>query len=149
MRAYFFANFYLSDIQRGIQALHVTSRMFSKYGTTSVQNEMLYNWSDNHETVIIKNGGNSENLRSIIKLLESPANPYPWDCFFEDKESLDGALTCTGLIVPTHIYEAADFVRGGGMITPSPANGKVFYNGSSISMWDLELINIMNRHGLA
>ena len=110
MRAYFFGNMYLSSIQQGIQAAHAVADMFVKYDG---QDEMveLKNWAYDHKTMILLNGGYSENIRALVEFFDSPENPYPWVPFFEGQDALDGALTTVGIVLPEKIYEASRIIR--------------------------------------
>lgn len=111
MRAYFFGNLYLSPIQHGIQAAHVTSELFVKYRDRFPQNDHLLNWAENHKTIVCMNGGMSVTLRGLCTLFENSQNPYPWVSFREADEALDGALTCVGIVLPERIYETSKIIR--------------------------------------
>ena len=64
---YSFVNYYLSDLQRGLQTAHVVADMFIKYDyLTPQENHRLHFWARNNKTIIILNGGNSKNLLDII-----------------------------------------------------------------------------------
>jgi len=72
---------------------------------------MLFDWAESHKTMVVLNGGNSSDLKqryemfiSICKGLE-----YPYGIFREDVESLQGAITCVGVIVPEKIYKYNEF----------------------------------------
>ena len=88
-RAYFFGNMYLSSIQQGIQALHVTSEMYTKYTTSAIHKRILYRWGINDKTVILLNGGYSETIQTVYDALKEvcPRYGFPfakshevWDC---------------------------------------------------------------------
>lgn len=123
MRFYTFTNMYLSSLQVGLQSAHCLAEMFVKYPDLEDSNwgkdhtadqqkyEMLDNWAANHKTMILLNGGYSNNLREIFHLLSQEANPYPFANFHESSEALDGALTCVGIILPERIYESVDLVK--------------------------------------
>lgn len=115
MRGYFFTNFYLSSIQQGIQPAHCIADMFVKYKDESVQRAVLLDWAANHKTMICLNGGNAAGIREIYDQLWElcSALQLPFDNFREDVQSLDGTMTCCGVIVPEHIYNAAAAVRAG------------------------------------
>jgi len=110
---------YLSSIQQGIQAAHVISNMFMKYVTISEDYEitadpkriMLWDWAQNHKTIVLLNGGYAETIRNLIQLFDDIENPYPWADFHEGKDALDGALTDVGIILPEKIYEGASVLR--------------------------------------
>jgi len=111
----------MSSIQQGIQAAHCLAEMFYEYVTCEKSHHlddvntkaynMLMDWTQNHKTMILLNGGYSENLRLIWKLLATPLNPYPCGKFHESNQALDGALTCVGIILPERIYNNVDFVK--------------------------------------
>jgi hypothetical protein len=68
---------------------------------------ILNNWAANHKTIIVLNGGTTENIQSIFQDLWLNANvQLPFDKFHEDENSLGGIITCCGIIVPEEMYEA-------------------------------------------
>lgn len=105
-RGYFFTNMYLSDKQCGIQCAHCIGRMAR--APTGIFNE----WIHEHETIILLNGGNSEDLdRLYDQLLELTNNllydeykRLPVARFHEDKKSLNEATTCVGIVLPDSVY---------------------------------------------
>ena len=105
MRAYYFGNMYLSSIQQGIQSAHVTAEIMLKYVTVTGSYEitddpkriMAWDWAKNHKTMILLNGGYSENIHNLIEFFDTRENPYPWADFYEGQDALDGALTCAGI----------------------------------------------------
>lgn len=119
MRAYFIGNMYLSSIQQGIQALHCLEEMHVKYKpvvsdyecATSSEHRMLYEWGEDHKTVVLLNGGFSSSLLELYMFMESEQNPYPFAKFHEGQDALDGALTCVGIILDDKIYEGAKKIR--------------------------------------
>lgn len=115
MRAYFYGNMYLSSIQQGIQGLHSTSEMFVKYRNTynvedDKKSDMLYTWAEHFKTVVLLNAGYADEIRKLIKVFGDKRNPYPWAEFYEGKDSLDGALTDVGIILPVHVYDTFNWV---------------------------------------
>lgn len=114
MRAYFFTNMYLSSIQHGIQAAHALSEMYSKYDREFNEGRTLHNWGATHKTIIILNGGGSYELNELCEFFYSVSNGYPWAFFTESEFSLNGALTCVGVILPERIYKTAEAVKNGG-----------------------------------
>jgi len=106
-RGYFFTNMYLSTIQAGIQCAHAIGRMAREY------NYIFNEWIENHETIILLNGGNCTDLddlydtlsRLIKDLNYDDSNPLPLVRFHEDKRSLNEATTCVGIILPDSIYD--------------------------------------------
>ena len=81
MRAYYFGNFYLSSIQQGIQAGHVTHELFVKYPDRHIpasQGDRLWEWAEHHKTMILLNGGMASRLMDTEHFLKDEDNPYPW-----------------------------------------------------------------------
>ena len=103
-RLYSFTNKYLSDIQRGIQTAHLVSQFTNKYllGTESKTDasSQVVSWSLICKDIIVFNGGNSEQLGITLELFRNPRNKYPFAVFRESDESLNGALTAVGIILP-------------------------------------------------
>ena len=110
MRCYHFGNFYLSSIQQGIQAAHAQMELFVKYQDTGINYvedyqptideieyqqkvDDLYDWAENHKTMVCLNGGALEDLKNIEELMLNPENKFPWSKFYEDESSLGGILT--------------------------------------------------------
>lgn len=156
MRAYFFGNMYLSSIQQGIQAAHVTHEMFLKYDNLaagSFATTELYDWAHNHKTMILLNGGYSENLRALTEFFSNPMNDYPFADFHEGQDALDGALTCVGIVLPEKIYVAASALRKGDIDaeqipvkeTWSPEDGITW----TYSKWEYALCIELNKYNLA
>ncbi len=110
MRGYFFGNFYLSSIQQGIQATHALARMFSKY---RFDNAVLpiYDWVENHETLILLNGGDALALEDMTYVFNTDDNPYSWGYFNESKDALNSAITSVGIILPEKIYMGAEYYK--------------------------------------
>ena len=105
-RAYFFGNFYLSSIQQGIQASHVTSEFFVKYCETSIAKRMLMRWAINDPTVILLNGGYQDSLKEIFDYLAAicPLYDFPYAKFHEERATLNDCMTCVGFIIPEQVY---------------------------------------------
>jgi len=149
MRAYFFGNMYLSPIQQGIQAAHVTHELFLKYGIDS----QLFDWAHDHKTMILLNGGYSVNLRDLMTLFDTHKNPYPWAHFNEGDDSLDGALTSVGIILPERIYVTAAAMRDDEEFVTrlretgswNPCDDEHY----EISKYDFDLCLELNKYGLA
>lgn len=117
MRYYGFGNYYLSSIQQGIQAAHCVADMFVEYGglyPLSDNTAMLFNWARLHKTMVLLNGGNSEDLKYLHDEFEENFNTFAWGTFREDTQSLNGAWTHVGIIVPELVYELGTYLRGRG-----------------------------------
>lgn len=118
LRFYSFVNYYLSSIQQGVQSFHVLHETFNKY-TKLVSTEpvavedRLRDWSENHKTLIILNGGAHNDIEETYALLAEIAPqlsfPLPFDKFHEDQRSLGGVITACGCVLPEEIYNAVDF----------------------------------------
>lgn len=122
MRLYTFTNMYLSDIQKGIQSAHLVHEIMneahdncmtiasdSDLTTQEIHFDkkalMVKEWAEEHKTMIVCNGGNSANLNAIGELFSNTQNPYPFAWFNEDEESLNGAITCVGIVLPEELYD--------------------------------------------
>lgn len=115
MRLYSFVNYYISDIQRGIQTAHLVSEMAIDAMAvgeinTSLRNK-FFDWAFNHKTIIVLNGGNSAALKEIYEELISLELRLVVSKFHEDEESMNGCLTSVGILVPYKIYEGARVLR--------------------------------------
>lgn len=116
-RAYFWGNFYLSSIQQGIQALHTLGNMFVNFPfdetATSddahlIRHNILMDWAANHKTVVIMNGGDSNDLAAIREIVFAQER-FP--CAYFDEEGISDALTCIGIVVDDTIVRHVDEVR--------------------------------------
>ena len=109
MRLYSFINAYLSSIQQGIQTAHLVHELFNKYKSPiGPASKMVREWSKNHKTIIVCNGGTSAELKNLYTFFTetSPERfKLPLASFREDVPSLNGALTCVGLVVPRCYYD--------------------------------------------
>lgn len=160
MRAYFFGNMYLSSIQQGIQAQHTTGEFFNKYVTDFAPGSVfekasrtLWDWSRNHKTSILLNGGFGENLHALVDMFSSPHNPFPWAHFHEEQAALDGALTCVGIVLPERIYATASAIRGDQELVDEIMASGAWENEDGdlwrLSKWEFELCQELNKYGLA
>lgn len=113
MRLYSFVNYYLSQLQAGLQTAHCVSEMSVAYNVETNERDMYRNWAVNHRTIIICNGGNSAMLEDVFSTLAEHAEQYelPLVKFYEDEQSLNNALTSVAIVVPARFYDAK-FVKG-------------------------------------
>lgn len=128
MRCYHFGNYYMSSIQQGIQAAHCQMELFVKYQDSGVNfvddylpsiNEIeyqqkvddLYDWAENHKTMVCLNGGALQDLKNIEELMKDVGNKYPWSTFYEDEYSLGAILTNIAIVLPEEIYDTAAKIR--------------------------------------
>lgn len=117
LRLYSFVNYYLSDLQRGLQTAHLVAELFTNYFDkenclypySEDRYDELFLWANAHKTIIILNGGNSQNLESISDILDQKCFNYPYMSFYEDKESLNCAITCVGLIFPEFTKQDVEY----------------------------------------
>jgi hypothetical protein len=127
----------MSQIQLGIQTAHCVTAMYAKsfnHGHESSTFQLMHEYASDHMTKIILQGGNCDTLQQIharIKaILDSfwkyesqkqhipegthpEAVWYPFAKFHEDEQSLNGALTCVGIVLPEEIYNFASNIREG------------------------------------
>lgn len=107
MRLYTFNNFYLSQIQIGIQSLHSTVELFNKYEHNYQMLDIVKDWARNYKTAICLNGGNAGELQEIIEklhVIQQNGLHLPHSYFREDKQSMNECLTSVAIIVPEYIY---------------------------------------------
>ena len=101
---------YLSSLQKGLQTAHVVGEL-----TQSRQDRVFRDWAKQDRIIIILNGGNSASLEAFEHFLTTSECDWPWAAFREDDQSLNGAITAVGVIVPETVYkgmttEAVDMV---------------------------------------
>jgi len=177
MRAYFFVNSALSGIQKGMQVAHCVAEMGRQseaaYFRDSAREATGFtDWAENHKTIIVLEGGFHAALDGIRYFLEAgkwcdvtepppPADhfhcPYPWASFTEDEETMNGMMTCVGIILPERIYEAARAVRSKeGEFFPVPIDQPTKYAfcrndfpTEDFTPWEVELIKLLNSCPLA
>lgn len=141
MRFYGFGNYYLSSLQQGLQAGHCVSELFVKYQpSNNLEYNTLIDWAKNHKTMVLLNGGNSQNLEFIYDQFTAFSTfgmKLPFVNFYEDDKALNGALTYTAIIVPEYIYNKAQEVKH--------EIGTL----DEMSYWESELIKLMNSYVLA
>jgi hypothetical protein len=110
-------NFYLSSIQQGIQSAHLVHELFNKYSIGQFAHGIpegsiiLEEWSKNHKTMIVLNGGIDETLNELYQFMKNDDNQFPFTCFHEDPQSLHGIMTCVGIVLPEYIYDTAENIR--------------------------------------
>lgn len=156
-RAYFFGNMYLSSIQQGIQAAHVTSELFTKYPYgDSPEANILFQWATKDKTMILLNAGYTEEIYSLVEFFNTSECNLPFDMFHESDAALDGALTCFGAIIPDYIYTAAQRIRSGEIVIEDllarggilMGSGKEIYT-AELTLWEANLALRLTQYGLA
>ena len=143
MRAYYWGNLYMSSIQQGIQSLHCTGEMFIKYipGHPAAEcRDDLYNWAENHKTVIILNAGEMKALEKVRQLFADDENPYAWASWCESYDSLHGALTSVGVILPERIYLGAREMK---------KYWRNWANKRNLTPWEIKVCELINSTYIA
>lgn len=159
MRFYAMGNYYLSSIQQGIQAAHALGEMFNQYPYgDSPAGQRLRDWSLNHKTMVLLNGGNGANLRDLWTLLSDERNTdYVVSKFHEDDQSLDGALTCVAILLPERMYDAEKvfpnrkYPAWDADLPPEERKHRWFVKDTDtmITGWEAELLDAIKRLPLA
>jgi hypothetical protein len=111
MRFYGFGNYYLSSLQQGLQSAHVVGELFTTYNRLTEKYSQVHDWAQNHKTMVLLNGGNSKDLAELFDFFNQENNPYAFAKFHEDEQSLNGALTYVGIVLPSKIYDASANMR--------------------------------------
>lgn len=114
MRYYGFGNYYLSSLQQGLQAAHVIKGLWTEYEKDTQSYQIAEEYARNHKTMVLLNGGNAAGLRYIynsFKKFEAEGMTLPFAKFNEDEQSLDGALTAVGIVLPEKYYLMMDVLR--------------------------------------
>jgi hypothetical protein len=150
-RLYSFVNYYLSSIQQGIQTGHAAVKLVREYTSKNQDNQdsqMVSEWADNHQTFVVLNGGNSENLLDVIRTVDD--SDLPWAYFREDEVSLGGIITAVGVIVP-EIYFNVKIEKdalGNPYYPANPVDG-CYYNPICIGHSKYELVKMIKTARLA
>lgn len=111
MRMYVFCNNWLSDIQRGIQGAHAIVQMTADNSEDKSFQDQYLNWAVDYKTLAFLNGGGSGDLDDLYEFLYSPDYPHYIAKFYEDDESLGGALTAVALLLSDYEVEAISEYR--------------------------------------
>lgn len=105
----FVANLYLSPLQHGLQTAHVVSEL-SQLPLGDEPRAIFDDWARRDKTIVILGAGNSLGVReaySTLSNLVAQLNmELPIAIFHEDEQSLNGAATACGVILPDHIFNA-------------------------------------------
>jgi hypothetical protein len=105
----FVAGLYLSPLQQGLQTAHVVSETYANLYEGSTANEHAFaNWARYDKTIIICNAYNSAGvIEAHVKIKDYASKlGLPFSIFHEDEQSLNGAPTATGVVVPRCFYAA-------------------------------------------
>ena len=111
MRCYHLCNMYLSSIQQGVQSAHAQMELFVKYQEDSTKKSILFDWAENHKTMIVLNGGFLSDMKESINFFRENDNPNPFAVFHESEEALGGILTNIAIVLPEKIYKTSELIR--------------------------------------
>jgi len=112
LRAYFFVPYNISEMQCGIQGIHTAFR----YGRKFAEDETLKNFVDNHETVIMLNGGTTNDERDFEGFVAGTLNQIgdqlsekniPFTYFIEP--DLNHALTALCFLADERVFNKKDY----------------------------------------
>lgn len=160
MRCYHLSNMYLSSIQHGVQSAHAQMELFVKYKSPGKKNSFLFDWAENHKTMIVLNGGYLSSMNEALEFFSQPDNPYPFVQFYESDEALGGILTNIAIVLPEKIYKTAELrrkrlINDNNTITdrldPETYNeiNELITSFDVFSKFESELCSFMNNFGLA
>lgn len=116
----FVAGLYLSPLQCGLQTAHAVSEMYMDNKHLIEEHNLYFEWARHDKTIIILNALNSKGVRDVYRKLmdlTAPVGRFPITMFCEDEESLGGAATAAGIIVPRKYYDV-EFV-GSNVLAPA------------------------------
>lgn len=107
-RLYSLTNYYLSSLQKGLQTAHVVGAMavhdHDRNFLTRKVTKVWREWAGADKTIIMLNGGNSLGIVSAYQYFSQFNERFPVAGFGEDEESLNGAWTAAGIILPESVY---------------------------------------------
>lgn len=112
MKLYCLVNNYLEGVRAGVQALHASTKLMSKYeddskyGTKCV--DMINEWDQIHETVVLVYGGDHDDLSCTYNFLDG-AEEIPFAKFHEP--GMNGALTSVAMLCSTEMVDDMDAYR--------------------------------------
>ena len=87
---------------------------------------MIRDWAKDHKTMVLLNGGHSNDLVEFYMFLDVLKDELPFAVFCE--EGVGGAMTSVGLILPDYIYKAI----------PAVIEGKAMYDEYYLAMTEPE-----------
>ena len=152
LRFYCFVNFYLSQIQQGIQTGHCAVELVNQHVVAAENpSPLVVEWMQKHKTFITLNGGNNEGVRNVYSVL-SRANSFPFACFIEDQQSLGGLMTCVGVVLPESVFAATLSEPGSSHVyewTGKDENGFAAARFYSPEDPNFELVDLLHHSRLA
>lgn len=164
LRLYTFTNFYLSAIQQGIQPAHSQNELMMAAALGEMPaSDMLYDWAENHKTIICLNGGDNKGINEWCGFLHHTDNQFPFAPFFESEDALGGIMTSVAVVLPARIFDTAGLLRRlhklpeGVTYTHDKLLDEhrfAWYkdgetNVHTFSQWEFELMQRLNKCGLA
>jgi len=112
----FVAGLYLSPLQCGLQTAHAVSEMYAHHvnlsGPMSKRMRVYDEWAQSNKTIVILNALNSKGVIDVHKALMpfAPMYDLPLAIFNEDEQSLNGAATACGMVLPKKYFDV-EFIR--------------------------------------
>lgn len=152
-RLYTMINWYLSPIQQGIQSAHIVHELFTKYenyiktNSEDTPKEILYDWANNHKTMIVLNGGANHDIIDKQQLINFNSCGLPYAHFCEDSYSLGNVMTGVGVVIPNRYYDAKISYNDAYVFSEvCDGDSEIIYRKGTYS-WNL--INMIKSCGLA
>lgn len=112
-KAFLFTHTSLAPIHSTVQRGHCIAEMFVKYkdrkdGTGEAAGLVLYDWAKNYKTLVIRDGGTSKDLHSILEILQivCPTVNSPYAFFNESNDFMEGMLTSVGFVLDRNAAES-------------------------------------------
>lgn len=164
LRLYTFTNFYLHTIQQGIQPAHAQNELMMAASLGEMPaSDLLYDWAENHKTIICLNGGDNKGIKDWCAFMHHSDNPFPFAPFFESEDALGGLMTSVAIVLPAFIFDTAPLLRKLSALPEGVTytHDKLlnehrfawYNNGETIirtyNDWQMELMGRMNKCGLA
>jgi hypothetical protein len=121
----FVAGLYLSPLQRGLQTAHAVSEMHadlllddsealsSSVLDRSIERNRFNAWASNDKTIVILDALNSAGVIEAYNKMVYFGKEFdlPITIFHEDADSLNGAPTAAGIIVPDYIFDTRKIAK--------------------------------------
>jgi hypothetical protein len=104
-RFYVLVHSHLSTMQKGVQAAHCVATLVERTisGAQKISHEAyqsVMQWAREDRTLIILDGGNSDDLYSFADFLVATKCKFPRAIFYEDQKTMCGMMTAVGIVVP-------------------------------------------------
>lgn len=163
LRLYSFVNFYLSQIQQGIQTGHAAVDLVRHYQDPDsdikifsdewyVNSDLVAEWADNWKTFIILNGGDDDSIANTFNLLIESGLPTVE--FRESVQALNGIRTCAAAVIPDYIFNVQyDYNKSKNLPRETPAYSWVNPEGKEYAYLPgdkyYDLIALLRRSRLA